>query len=43
MTLGGLLLILLVIAVVVICYMVREHSKKIRELEKDTKKPAVKG
>ena len=38
MTLGGLILILLVIAVVVICYKVREHSRKIKELEGAPKK-----
>ena len=33
MTLGGIILILLVAAVVFICYKVREHSSKIKKLE----------
>ena len=42
MTLGGLILILLVVSIVPIAYKVREHSRKIRELEKVTQKPVVK-
>jgi hypothetical protein len=41
MTLGGLILIALIVSVIVICYKVREHSKKLRELEGVAKKPAV--
>ncbi|GAG94440.1 unnamed protein product [marine sediment metagenome] len=37
-TLGGLLLLLLVVALVVISYKVREHSRKIKELEGTSKK-----
>ena len=37
-TLGGLILVLLVVATVVICYKVREHSEKIKELEGASKK-----
>ena len=42
MTLGGLILIALVVTIIPICYKVREHSRKIRELEEVTKKPVVK-
>jgi len=42
MTFGGLILILLVISIIPICYKVREHSRKIKELEEGTQKPAVK-
>ncbi len=42
MTLGGLILILLVIATVAICYKVRDHSRKIKELEEVTQKPGIK-
>ena len=38
MTLGFLILILLVVATGVICYKVRVHSKKIKELEDGSKK-----
>lgn len=38
MTLGGLLLIALIVAVIPLCYMVREHSRKIKELEEGSKK-----
>ena len=38
MTLGGLILLLLVVATVVICYKVREHSRKIKDLEGTLKK-----
>ena len=38
MTLGGLLLIALAVAVIPIAYKVREHSRKIKELEKVSKK-----
>jgi len=41
MTLGGLILIALVVSVIVICYKVRENSRKLRELEGVTKKPVV--
>jgi len=42
MTLGGLILIALVVAVIPLCYKVREHSRKIRELEEETKKTVIK-
>ena len=42
MTLGGLILIALVVAMIVICYKVREHSRKIRELEGVAQKPSLK-
>jgi len=38
MTLGGLLLIALVVSVVPMCYKLREHSRKIKELEEVSKK-----
>jgi len=38
MTLGGLILILLVVATAAICYKVRVHSRKIKELEEVTQK-----
>ena len=41
MTLGGLILILLVVATGVICYKVREHSRQIKELEGITQKPGI--
>ncbi len=42
MTLGGLILVALLIAVIPLCYKVREHSRKIRELEDVSKKTVVK-
>jgi len=42
MTLGGLIVIALVVAIVPLCYKVREHSRKIRELEESTRKTVVK-
>ena len=41
MTLGGLILIALVVSVIVICYKVREHSRKLRALEGVAEKPEV--
>jgi len=41
MTLGGLIMIALIATVVPIWIKVREHSRKIKELEEGTKKPAV--
>jgi len=38
MTLGGLILIALIVAVIPLCYKVREHSRKIKELEEGSKK-----
>jgi len=38
MSLGGLILIALIVAVIPLCYKVREHSRKIKELEKVSKK-----
>jgi len=38
MTLGGLILIALVVAVIPIAYKIREHSRKIKELEEVSKK-----
>ena len=37
MTLGGLILIALVVAVIPLCYKVREHSGKIKEIEEGSK------
>ena len=42
MTLGGLILMALVVAVIVICYKVRENSRKLRELEGVAGKPVAK-
>lgn len=41
MTLGGLILIALIVAVIVICYKVRENSRKLRALEEVAGKPVV--
>ena len=38
MTLGGLLLIALVVTAATLCYKVKEHSGKIKEIEEVTKK-----
>jgi len=38
MTLGGIILVLLVVAVVPIYFKLKEHSEKLEELEKATKK-----
>ncbi|GAG94446.1 unnamed protein product [marine sediment metagenome] len=38
MTLGGLLLILLIVAIVPIYFKVKEHSEKLKKLEGTTKK-----
>jgi len=40
MTLGGLILIALVVAVIPLCYKVQEHSRKIKEIEEGSKKLA---
>jgi len=37
MTLGGLLLIALVVTVATLCYKVREHSAKIKEIKEGSK------
>ena len=42
MTLGGIILVLLVVAIVPIYFKLKEHSEKLEELEKTTKKPVVK-
>ena len=42
MTLGGLIVIALVVEIIPLCYKVREHSRRIRELEGGTKKTVVK-
>lgn len=38
MTFGGLILIVLVASVIPVCSKLREHSRKIKELEEVTKK-----
>ena len=43
MTLGGLILILLVVAIVPIYFKMKEHSEKIKKLEEAAKKPGAKG
>ena len=42
MTLGGLILILLIVAIVPIYFKLKEHSKKLEKLEEITKKPGLK-
>jgi len=42
MTFGGLILIALIATVIPVCGKLREHSKKIKELEEGAKKPAEK-
>ncbi len=42
LSLGGLILILLIVAIIPIGYKVKEHARKIRELEGVAKKPGAK-
>ena len=42
MTLGGLILIALVVSIIPICTKIREHSRKIKELEEIGKKLGIK-
>ena len=42
MTLGGLILVLLIVAIVPIYFKLKEHSEKLKKLEETTKKPGVK-
>ena len=42
MSLGGLILILLVVAIVPIFFKIKDHSRKIKELEEITQKPGKK-
>ena len=42
MTLGGLILVLLIVAIVPIYFKLKEHSEKLKKLEETTKKPRLK-
>jgi len=43
MTLGVLIMVLLIVAIVPIYFKLKEHSEKLEKLEETTKKPGQKG